>query len=181
MNQKRTVVILDRDGVLNADSPDYIKTPDELKVFAFAKKAVSDLRNNGCLIYIASNQSAIARGLTDEETLGKITDMLIAEIGPLDGIFYCPHHPDDACDCRKPKPGLLLEVIADAETKCEVGELWMVGDSPRDIFAGQAVGARTILVLSGHTDREYADTMTPPPDFICEDLGKAVGFITSVK
>ncbi len=179
MNEKPTVVILDRDGVLNADSPNYIKTPDELKVFAYAKKALSDLRDNGCLIYIASNQSALARGLTDDKTLTEITDKLIAEVGRFDGIFYCPHHPDEGCACRKPEPGLLLEAIADAEAKCEIGNIWMVGDSPRDIEAGRTVGATTILGLNGHTDDETPGALALPPDYICKDLEEAVGIILS--
>ncbi len=177
MKEKRTVVILDRDGVLNADSPDYIKTPDELKVFAYSKKAISDLRAAGCFIYIASNQSAIARGLIDEEMLQNTMDKLIAEVGEFDGVFYCPHHPDEGCSCRKPKPEMLQNAIANARTKGEIGDIWMVGDSPKDIEAGKAVGAKTILVLSGHTDTETTTALSPPPDYICRDLAEAVAII----
>lgn len=177
MKEKHTVVILDRDGVLNADSRDYIKTPDELKVFAYAKKAISDMRAAGCLIYIASNQSAIARGLTDEKTLRAIMDKLVAEAGEFDGIFYCPHHPDDGCKCRKPKPEMLQKAIADAESKGEIGDIWMVGDSPKDIEAGKTVGAQTILVLSGHTDPEAVGTLPLPPDYVCENLAEAAAKI----
>ena len=96
------VVLLDRDGVINVERNDYIKSPAELDIFPYSGEALDRLRNAGYLLYIVSNQSGVGRGLMAESDLDAVTEEVVSAVGPFDGIFYCIHKPDDGCDCRKP-------------------------------------------------------------------------------
>ena len=108
------MVILDRDGVINHDSPDYIKSPEEWRPIAGSLDAIARLHNAGLRVVVATNQAGVGRGLFDLPTLMAIHAKMNAEIeragGMLGAIFFCPHHPDDGCGCRKPAPGLLLDL-----------------------------------------------------------------------
>lgn len=146
------VIVLDRDGVINADSPDYIKSPAELTPLPGSLQAMAQLSTLGYRVVIASNQSGVGRGLFDQHTLMAIHDKLIGLVeqagGQLTGIYVCPHHPDAGCECRKPAPGLLQRLAADLGT--DPAALIVVGDSQRDLDAAFAVGARAILVRTGN-------------------------------
>lgn len=168
------VVLIDRDGVIDADVPGYVKKPEELDIFPYVKNALARLRRAGYLIFIVSNQSGVGRGLMTAEDLDEVTKELVSAVGPFDGIFYCIHKPEDGCDCRKPLPGLLLKALADAETRGSVSEAWMVGDSVTDIAAGASAGCRTILVGSG--SRADFDN---EPDYVAADLAEAVDVVLS--
>lgn len=145
-------MILDRDGVINQDSDAYIKSLDEWVPYPSAIDAIARLCRAGYTVAIATNQSGIARGYFDEAVLAQMHDRLqtlvAAQGGQISHIAYCPHGPNDACDCRKPLPGLLIQVqhTLGLET---LSRSWMVGDSLRDLQAGQAVACRTALVRSG--------------------------------
>ena len=146
------LLILDRDGVINEDSPTYIKSPDEWHPIPGSLEAIARFSNAGYRIVVATNQSGIGRGLFDLETLGtihaKMHSAAQAVGGHIDAVFFCPH-PDSAnCDCRKPKPGMILDILA--RTGAVPHETLMVGDSLRDMQAGDAAGCRTILVLTGN-------------------------------
>lgn len=171
------VVLLDRDGVINFERSDYVKSPAELNVFPYSKKALDRLRNAGYLLYIVSNQSGVGRGLMTEADLEEVTGELVSAAGPFDGIFYCTHRPDDGCDCRKPLPGLLRRAFAEAEKRGHVSEAWLVGDSPLDIAAGAAVGCRTILVKTGLNPDYNPLDFDVRPDYVAADLTEAASII----
>jgi D-glycero-D-manno-heptose 1,7-bisphosphate phosphatase len=143
------VVLLDRDGVLNRDRADYIKNAGELEVFPYARDAVETFKAAGWLVYVVSNQSVVARGLASRGDVDAVTAKLIREVGPVEGVFYCYHKPEDGCECRKPEPGLLLQALAAAADVGKVEDCWMVGDSARDVEAGRRAGCRTAVVLTG--------------------------------
>jgi D-glycero-D-manno-heptose 1,7-bisphosphate phosphatase len=146
------VVILDRDGVINRDSPDYIKTPDEWVALPGSLEAIAKLSEAGFTLGIATNQSGVGRGLFSIDTLWGIHQKMLAQIldagGYVTRIFFCLHTPEDQCDCRKPKPGLLYQA---AELfACGFSNMVVIGDSERDLQAAVAVGARAILVRTGN-------------------------------
>lgn len=144
-------IILDRDGVINEDSPAFIKSVQEWVPIPGSLDAIARLSRAGWTVAVCTNQSGIARGLLTEETLDAIHGTLKAEIavrgGRVNGIYYCPHGPEDGCYCRKPAPGLLLEAASDLGFP--LPETVVVGDSGRDLEAARAVGARPILVRTG--------------------------------
>jgi D-glycero-D-manno-heptose 1,7-bisphosphate phosphatase len=146
-----TLVILDRDGVINQDSDDYIKTLDEWIPIPGSIEAIADLSRAGHSVVVATNQSGLGRGLFDLAALeamhAALTDRVMDAGGQLQGIFYCPHTPDDNCSCRKPKPGL-LDAIA-SELELSLADAYIVGDSLRDLQAGKARNCRLVLVRTG--------------------------------
>ena len=145
------LIILDRDGVINYDSDDYIKSPAEWIPIPGSLEAVAGLNHAGYTVVVATNQSGIGRGFFDLDTLQQIHEKMQQELarvgGKIDAIFFCPHMPEDHCDCRKPKPGLLLEIAK--KFHYNLKNVPAVGDSLRDIEAAQAVGARPVLVRTG--------------------------------
>ena len=143
------LIILDRDGVINEDSDDYIKSTDEFIPLPDSLEAIARLNHAGYTVMVATNQSGIARGLFSIDTLNAIHSKLRRELstygGRVDGIFFCPHGPDDHCDCRKPAPGLLYEIAE--RTGRSLEGVPAVGDSLRDIQAAQAmVGVERIPI-----------------------------------
>lgn len=149
------LIILDRDGVINYDSEHFIKSPDEWVPIPGSLKAIANFKKEGHRVVVATNQSGLGRGLYDEKTLEaihqKMKNALAKEGGELDGIFYCPHHPDDGCDCRKPKPGLLLQIAKAFDA--DLSDAVFIGDSERDVEAAHAAGCRAILVRTGNGER----------------------------
>jgi len=145
------LVILDRDGTLNEDSADYVKSPDEWSPLPGALEAVARLNHAGWHVVVASNQSGLGRGLFDVSTLNamhaKMHRMLAAVGGRVDAIFYCPHGPDEGCRCRKPAPGLFEQI--GERYGLDLRGVPAIGDSPRDVLAGVAVGCEPHLVLTG--------------------------------
>ena len=146
------LVILDRDGTLNADSTDYIKSPEEWTPLPGALEAVARLNHAGWHVVLASNQSGLGRGLFDVTALNamhaKMNKLLAAVGGRVDAIFYCPHTPDDNCHCRKPEPGLFEQI--GERYGIELKDVPTVGDSLRDMVAGAKAGCQPHLVLTGH-------------------------------
>ncbi|MCP4186742.1 MAG: D-glycero-beta-D-manno-heptose 1,7-bisphosphate 7-phosphatase [Gammaproteobacteria bacterium] len=145
------MVILDRDGVINQDSDEYIKSADEWTPLPGALEAISRLKKAGYLVTVASNQSGIARGLFSEDELHKIHDKLRQQLAirgtEIDGIYYCPHGPRDNCICRKPKPGLLMQIAQKFEIN--LAETLFVGDDIGDINAAKMANAKPVLVRTG--------------------------------
>lgn len=145
------LVILDRDGVINADSDAFIKSPREWHALPGSLEAIRDLCNAGFDVVVATNQSGVGRGLFDSETLAAIhrrmRDAVQEKGGRLAGVYFCPHHPNDGCVCRKPAPGLLEQISRDFARSLE--RIPVIGDSARDLEAARAVGARPILVRTG--------------------------------
>ena len=145
------LVILDRDGTINHDSDQFIKSPAEWQPIRGSLEAIARLTQEGWRVVVATNQSGIARGLFDMATLNAIHDTMHRAVhqagGRIDAIFFCPHAGDANCECRKPKPGMLLEIAK--RMNVELDGVPMVGDSLRDLQAAAAAGARPVLVLTG--------------------------------
>ncbi len=145
------LIVLDRDGVINHDSDAYIKSKEEWLPIEGSLEAIARLNHGGYTVVVASNQSGLARGYFDIEALSamhkKMDDMLTKLGGQVDAIFYCPHEPDDACDCRKPKPGMLLEI--GQRFNVPLNEVIFVGDSISDIKAASNASAKAMLVRTG--------------------------------
>lgn len=144
-------IILDRDGVINHDSIDYIKSPDEWVAIPGSLEAIAHLNRAGYRVVIATNQSGIARGYYDLATLDEIHEKMMHELatvgGYIEGIFFCPHHPDEGCACRKPKPGLLFQI--EEQLGVPLAETYFIGDSHVDMKAAKAAGCLPLLVLTG--------------------------------
>jgi len=145
------LILLDRDGVINFDSPDYIKTAAEWRPIPGSLEAIAMLRAHGAKVAVCTNQAGIARGKFSAADLAaihsKLNSVLAALDTRLDGLTYCPHHPDDGCDCRKPKPGMLLAMMR--EFAADPTETVFVGDSLRDLQAANAAGCKAVLVRTG--------------------------------
>jgi D-glycero-D-manno-heptose 1,7-bisphosphate phosphatase len=152
------LVILDRDGVINEDSDDYIKTLDEWIPIPGSIDAIARLSQHGYSVTVATNQSGIGRGIIDLDDLEamheRLFELVEAAGGKIAGIFYCPHHPDDDCACRKPKSGLIT-AIEDELGESALGA-WMIGDTLRDLEAGESKGCVPVLVRTGKGERTLA-------------------------
>ncbi len=152
------LIILDRDGVINQDSDDYIKSTEEFIFLPGSIEAIARLNNAGYRVAVATNQSGIARGYFDLDTLNamheKLRSALAAIGGQIEMIAFCPHGPDDNCDCRKPRPGLLQQIAT--RFGQPLANVPVVGDSLRDLQAARAVGADPILVRTGKGERTLA-------------------------
>lgn len=154
------LLILDRDGVINQDSPDFIKGPQEWLPLPGSLRALGTATHAGFRISIVSNQSGLARGLFKIEDLHRVHRRLVHEAdlygGVIDAFFFCPHGPREGCDCRKPRPGLVR--AAAARSGLGLQEAVMIGDRASDIEAARAAGVRAILVRTGHGN-EAAETL----------------------
>lgn len=145
-------IILDRDGVINQDSSEFIKSPDEWLPLKGSLEAIAKLKRAGYSVFVLTNQSGVARNLFTVGTLTRIHRKMIEAAlhhgGEIDAILYCPHGPDDCCECRKPKPGLFLELAE--RLNLNLADIPAVGDSIRDLQAANAAGAKPILVRTGN-------------------------------
>ena len=152
LQEKTRLVVLDRDGVINRESPDFIRSPDAWQPLPGSLQAIAELSRAGFSVVVASNQSGVGRGLFSTATLADIHDRMVNAIegsgGVLAGIFVCPHRPEDQCDCRKPRPGLLRQI--EARFGGSLAGEPVIGDSARDLEAARRVGARAILVRTGN-------------------------------
>ncbi len=170
------LIILDRDGVVNQDSDNYIKSVDEFIPLPGSLEAIARLSQSGYRVAVATNQSGISRGFYDVATLDAMHDklrrLLAAVGGEIEMIAFCPHGPDDSCECRKPKPGMYLEIAKRMDVS--LGSVPVVGDSLRDLQAAQAVGARPILVRTGKGERTIAKGEGLEGIAIYSDLAAAV-------
>lgn len=149
------LVILDRDGVINYDSDDYIKSPEEWVAIPGSLESIARLHRDGYTVVVASNQSGIARGLFDLDTLNRIHAKMLDAVrhkgGEINAIFFCPHGPDDNCRCRKPAPGLFEDIAQ--RLKTNLASVYAVGDSGRDLVAARAASALPVLLRTGKGQR----------------------------
>jgi D-glycero-D-manno-heptose 1,7-bisphosphate phosphatase len=170
------LVILDRDGVINYDSDSYIKSPEEWKAIPGSLQAIARLNQSGCRVVVATNQSGLGRRLFDLESLICIHEKMqreLAEVGGvIDAIFFCPHKPQDRCKCRKPRPGMLLDLAA--RLSIPLHGVPVIGDSLRDVEAARAVGAHPVLVLTGKGRSVLGSGQDLKDISIYEDLAAAV-------
>lgn len=161
------VILLDRDGVINYDSFEYIKSKEEFIFIPGSIEAIVRLYKAGYRIGVATNQSGVARGLYTEHTLTEIHNRLLTEVrkagGAIEAIEYCMHLPEHYCLCRKPKPGLLLALAK--KLNCTLKSVPFVGDRLSDIEAARAVGASPIIILSKMTDKTHLKSYPTVPVF----------------
>ncbi len=153
MARIKPIILLDRDGVINKDSDAYVKSVDEWQPISGSIKSIAALSKAGFQIFVVTNQSGIARGYYDEATLqamhNKMKSLVEAEGGVISGIEYCPHGPDDNCQCRKPKSGMIEAIETQLGLSFQEHPAIMVGDSLRDLLAGATRGCSPVLVLTG--------------------------------
>jgi D-glycero-D-manno-heptose 1,7-bisphosphate phosphatase len=170
------LIILDRDGVINHDSDQFIKNPEEWKPIDGSLEAIARLNQHGYRVAVATNQSGIGRGLFDMPTLNAIHDKMhkaCALVGArIDAVFFCPHTSDNNCSCRKPKSGMLEEIAARYNTS--LTGVPAVGDSLRDLQAAAALGAQPYLVLTGKGMKTQAAGGLPEGTLIYPDLAAVV-------
>ena len=187
MTEKNKAVFLDRDGVINKEVH-HLHRKEELELLPGVGEAIRRLNNSPYKVIVVTNQSVVARGMCSEDEVEQIHNelekMLASEGARLDGIYYCPHHPEGkvekyskVCECRKPGTGLLEQVKADFDI--DPGRSFLVGDSTSDIKAGNDAGCRTILVGTGYggSDGEY----NVRADYECKDLSEAADFIINLQ
>jgi D-glycero-D-manno-heptose 1,7-bisphosphate phosphatase len=170
------LIVLDRDGTINHDSEQFIKSPDEWRPIPGSLEAIARLNHAGYRVVVATNQSGIGRGLFDMGTLNAIHEKMhraLAHVGGrVDAVFYCPHAADATCDCRKPKPGLLREV--GRRFSVDLAGVPIVGDGLRDLQAAEAVGGQPMLVLTGKGEKTLREGGFPKNTVIFPDLAFAV-------
>lgn len=176
-------VFLDRDGTLNIDTG-YLKSPDDLTVLPGVGAALARLKQAGARLIVVTNQSGLGRGYftsKDLEAIHHKLRLVLAEDGvTLDGVYFCPHHPDDRCNCRKPARGMIDR--ASAELQVDLTRAYVVGDSARDVELARQVGAQGILVMTGPSGAEALADLTArdlSPDHVAEDLSRAVDWIVA--
>lgn len=153
------MVILDRDGVINEDSDDYIKSPEEWQPIPGSLAAIAKLSQAGATIVITTNQSGIARGLFTLATLEAIHQKMLRAIekagGKIAKIYFCPHHPEEHCHCRKPEPGMFEAIVKDF--KVDLSQAIYIGDHWKDMEVGRRMSCRVLLVKTGKGTRTIAE------------------------
>ncbi len=175
------LIILDRDGVINHDSAEFIKTPDEWIPIDGSLEAIAQLNQAGYTVVVATNQSGISRKLFDMETLNAIHQKMhtaAQHVGAtIDAVFFCPHAADFNCDCRKPKPGMIREIAKRYDI--DLSDVPVVGDSLRDLQAGFIVGCTPHLVLTGKGQSTVNAGGLPPGSVVHENLATMVNQLLS--
>jgi len=170
------LIILDRDGVINEDSDEFIKSPTEWVPIRGSMEAISCLHRAGWRVVVATNQSGVARKLFDLDTLARIHETMQRRViesgGLIDAVFFCPHGPDDACSCRKPLPGLFHDLAARLHT--DLQGVPAIGDSLRDIQAARVAGAQPIIVKTGKGLATISHPDFDPQVPVFDDLYSAV-------
>lgn len=170
------LIILDRDGVINHDSDAYIKSTEEWHAIPGSPEAIGRLTRAGWRVVVATNQSGVARGLFSARELNLIHNKMRQEVtaagGRIDAIFACPHHPDDGCSCRKPRPGMFHDIARRYDQSLD--NIPVVGDSLRDLQAGVAAGCQPWLVLTGNGAQAQQHPELPPNTQIRQNLAEVV-------
>jgi len=177
----RRAVFLDRDGTIGEELG-YVNHIDRFQIFPFAAEAIRQLNEAEIPVIVVTNQSGIARNIFPESLVHEVHKKMVAELAKggawIDAIYFCPHKTEDACECRKPNPGLLLQ--AARELGLDLAASWVVGDRYADLEMGHAAGSRGILVMSGYGRGEYqlhGSTWPRQPDALAENLSDAVRWI----
>jgi D-glycero-D-manno-heptose 1,7-bisphosphate phosphatase len=176
-------IFMDRDGTVSEEIG-YMYRVDLYKPFAWTGPAIRKINDSGMKAILITNQSGIERGYFPESQVHEVHDVLRAELArhgaALDAIYFCPHHPESGCDCRKPQPGMLLR--AQRELGIDLTQSYVIGDKHLDIEVAYAVGARSVMVMTGYGREEYEECKTHPtrpPHYVAENLLEAVESILS--
>ncbi len=182
----KLAVFLDRDGVIN-EEVNYLSEPEQLRLIPGAAEAIARLNQAGLPVIVVTNQAGVARGLYPEAQIEVVHAALSHRLAPagahIDRYYYCPHHPSEGlppyrveCNCRKPKPGLLLQAAQDFDL--ELRRCFVIGDNRSDIALSQSAGCRTVLVLTGHGARVWREWQDEfQPDQVAPDLSAAATWI----
>ncbi len=174
-----TVVFVDRDGVINFNRHDYVKSVDEFEFIPGALGGLARLKDAGITVVVVSNQAGVGRGIISTAELERINEKMhrtVAEHGgEIAGVYYCVHRKDEGCDCRKPGIGLLVRASTDMGFPLEGS--YFIGDAESDIEAGCTAGCTTVFVLTGRTTADDAQCWGRQPNFIANDLPAAVDYI----
>jgi D-glycero-D-manno-heptose 1,7-bisphosphate phosphatase len=166
-SQPRPAIFIDRDGTIIHDA-DYLSSINELEVFDFARESLSMLREKGYLIIVISNQSGIGRGMFDSAAVHAIHREINERLGGfIDAFYFCPHVPDDGCECRKPAIGLLRQATDDFDI--DIPNSWVIGDKRSDVELGFNAGTATALVMTGYGETELP-RLERMPDLVAADL-----------
>lgn len=178
-------IFLDRDGVLIENRSDYVREWSHVKILPRIPEALAGFQRQGFKIIVVTNQSVIGRGALSSAAAQEISDRLVETLkkkgGWIDGVYTCPHRPEDQCTCRKPQPGMLLQAARDFSL--DLGSSWIVGDAWTDVQAGQAAGLRGAIMV--RTGRGSAQLREPQPEaitpiLVCEDLFEACNIVGQV-
>lgn len=179
--QRRPAVFLDRDGVLNQNRADYVRTWQQVEFLPGVFQAMQRLAASPFVIVVVTNQSAVGRGLMTAEGLAVINGGIVQQVqqagGRIDAVYACPHRPDEGCPCRKPRPGMLLQAAQDLGI--DLARSFLVGDAISDLEAATAAGCRPLMVLTGRGRKQAAGLATSglgdAP--VLADLGEAVDWV----
>ena len=154
-------IFLDRDGVINKNLENYVKTTEELEIFPFISKAIKTLNDMNFKVIVITNQSAINRGIITHQKVDEIHQEIQNHLKNndafIDAFYYCPHRPDENCSCRKPKSGLFKKAIS--EFSIDAQQSWMIGDNESDIIAGENIGLKTIKIKTGYNLEDAVNTI----------------------
>jgi D-glycero-D-manno-heptose 1,7-bisphosphate phosphatase len=178
---RQAAVFLDRDGVINRNRSDHVKSWGEFAFLPGSLEALARLARLGWPVVVVSNQGAIGRGLVSRAEVDEIHRRMVAEVtafgGRIDAVLYCPHHPDEGCDCRKPKPGLLIE--AAGRLGLDLSASFLVGDAESDLLAARAAGCAPVIVRTGRGAAELDSIIGHGAEGcpVADDLGAAVEWI----
>lgn len=172
--KKRPAAFIDRDGTL-IEEVNFLSRIEDLRLFPFTNRAIYDLKRQGFLVIVVTNQSGIGRGLYTAEDMGAIHGSIQDQLGgAIDAFYHCPHRPDERCSCRKPGLGMLDLAMEDFEI--DLANSWMIGDKVIDVETGFNAKIRTAMVLTGY-GQEHHTLLEREPDVLAEDLGAAVSTI----
>ena len=176
-----TVVFLDRDGIINVNRDDYVKTCDEFVIIPGVLEGLAKLKEAGIAAVVISNQAGVGRGLIDPAELERINRKMLEAVeeagGEIAGLYYCPHRRDERCDCRKPEIGLLQQ--ASAEMGFPLAGSFFIGDAQSDIECGIKASCRTVLVLTGKASAAEVETWDCEPEHVAQDFPSAVDWVLS--
>jgi len=180
VSNHRPAVLLDRDGVINRNRTDYVKSWDEFEFLPGSLEALRMLAEQGTRVIVVTNQSVVGRGIIPQDELDRIHARMTREIeahgGRIDAILCCSHSPDDGCLCRKPRPGLLLEAMD--RFQLDPNLCYVVGDSLNDLMAARAAGLPFVMVLTGRGRESLSHPLCGcPPSWVASDLRAAAGWI----
>ena len=176
---KNKAVFIDRDGTINVNV-EYLDDPEDFKMYPNVAKGIKLLNRSGFKVIVVTNQSGIARGFFSEKTLGRIHQRVRDDLSKkgafVDAIYYCPHHPNDGCNCRKPNTGLFQQAIR--ELNIDVKRSFIIGDRMLDIEAGYKIGCKTVLVPENKEkiEKEMKESNIEP-DYICDNFYSGVKYI----
>ncbi len=167
------LILLDRDGVINQDSDKFVKSVDEFEILPGSIEGIANLSQAGFKVVVCTNQSGIGRGLFTMEDLnemhGKLHQLVDQAGGTIDAIIFCPHTPEDNCNCRKPKPGMILD-ICERFNVDDISEVMMIGDSIRDLQAIANAGGIPVLVKTGNGKKTLAKETLPKGTLVFDNL-----------